>query len=332
MRRLFFPFLIAIHPAIASFAGPGKWEPLEDNVRPAGVLFAAFLLIWLFLAKAMSNAARAAFALSAFWFVFFAYGDVDFVIGNTSPWMVCAALILLAALGAFGTSFSRHAKNKAIWPIATIVITASFALLAKPLLANHAVYASLWCAIVAIYTFWAASVQDLDRKIPYLNVITLGLMILPIAGTLSAVQEAKTYEAKLTPATLTTGIDPAQHQPDVYLFVLDAYGRQDALKRTFGYDNTPFIQALRRRGFYIALHSRSNYAQTEQSLSSELNGNYLTALLPQASPDSHNRSLFKNLVDDNAMAKAMSAHGYRYAVISTGFPLINRDTDDNRLS
>ncbi len=89
-----------------------------------------------------------------------------------------------------------------------------------------------------------------------------------------------------------TGLSPPRHLvaanpdlPDVYYIILDAYGRADRLKQFYGYDNTPFLDALRKRGFYIAQNSRANYDQTCLCLPSSLNMNYLDNSQNQLSPE-----------------------------------------------
>lgn len=66
--------------------------------------------------------------------------------------------------------------------------------------------------------------------------------------------------------------------PDVYYIILDAYTRGDALERDFGYDNSSFLKSLEALGFYVAECSRSNYSYTLSSLTSSLNGDYITNL------------------------------------------------------
>ena len=43
-------------------------------------------------------------------------------------------------------------------------------------------------------------------------------------------------------------LDDASH-PDVYYVILDGYARADALATHYGFDNEPFLSALRDRGF-----------------------------------------------------------------------------------
>ena len=106
---------------------------------------------------------------------------------------------------------------------------------------------------------------------------------------------------------------PARNLPDVYYIILDAYGRADSLKTFYGYDNTPFLQALEQRGFYIARHSRANYDQTPLCLASALNflsGQIVanTTLVPIASGSSESFALFNN--SDGATHVVVDVVGY----------------------
>jgi len=331
-KWLFFPFLIAIHPVLASYAGGGKWQPIEYSARPLIVLFTTFILFWLVLAGMMKSWTRSAYALSVFWFLFFAFGDVNYNAVPQPFWLVIPCFAAIAAIGAFG--FAR-AREKSPWPLAIFIaaVIVAGAAIANPLVASPVIYASVWCLITLVFTMWAGAAKGIEKHVSLINVVTIGFMVLPVNSIISFSREAMKYEATMKPAVLETGKSQAKiGEPDVYLFVLDAYGRQDALKRTFNFDNSPFIDALKQRGFYIASHSRSNYAQTEQSFASELNGNYLGALLPEVPAASRNRSLLNSLADESALERAMVEHGYKFVTISTGFPLINRDSDLEDLS
>lgn len=86
-------------------------------------------------------------------------------------------------------------------------------------------------------------------------------------------------------AWLPTGV-PVQKQgrvagqdyPDIYYIILDAFGRDDFLKDNYGVDAAPFLDALTRKGFYVARRSRPNYSQTYLSLASSLNYTYLDSI------------------------------------------------------
>ncbi len=59
--------------------------------------------------------------------------------------------------------------------------------------------------------------------------------------------------------------------PDIYYIIMDCYTGNGERK----YDNSNFTNELKRKGFYVADSSRSNYNFTRSSLASSLNGSYL---------------------------------------------------------
>ena len=63
--------------------------------------------------------------------------------------------------------------------------------------------------------------------------------------------------------------------PDIYYLVFDAYGRGDILQEFYDYDNSPFLNSLRKMGFYVASESRANYPMTALSTACTLNLEYL---------------------------------------------------------
>jgi len=64
--------------------------------------------------------------------------------------------------------------------------------------------------------------------------------------------------------------------PDIYYILLDAYTAPKSLSRFWGYENSEFVSALERRGFYVAGDSKSRYTSTVQSMASTLNMDTLT--------------------------------------------------------
>ena len=58
----------------------------------------------------------------------------------------------------------------------------------------------------------------------------------------------------------------SQTLPTVYYIILDGYARQDVLQEKYQIDNTPFIDFLKQKGFYVAEQATSNYKSTALSL------------------------------------------------------------------
>lgn len=110
---------------------------------------------------------------------------------------------------------------------------------------------------------------------------------------------------------------------DVYLIVLDAYTRSDWLEEWSGYDNSDFLESLEEMGFYVVRCSRSNYSYTLQSMTSELNLDYLENLeIPYSDPK------MTALLRNNKVRKFLSNQGYEFITFQTGYPWIEmKDAD-----
>ena len=102
--------------------------------------------------------------------------------------------------------------------------------------------------------------------------------------------------------------------PDVYLLVLDAYGRADVIRDLYGFENS-LLPVLKSSGFFVADEAASNYAQTAESLASSLNLEYLPELV-DADPTDTSRKPLRTLIANNRVFNAFRERGYvivRYA-------------------
>jgi len=117
-------------------------------------------------------------------------------------------------------------------------------------------------------------------------------------------------------------------RPDIYYIILDGYGRSDALKRVIGFSNDWFIKGLEDRGFYVAKDARSNYCETELSLASSLNLDYLPNLVPDLKSQGENRNVLDKLIDKSGVSTYLRKVGYRYEAMTTGFPAVHPSSAD----
>jgi hypothetical protein len=104
-------------------------------------------------------------------------------------------------------------------------------------------------------------------------------------------------------------------RPDIYLIVMDAYGREDVLAGLYGFDNQPFLDALQDRGFYVAGESYGNYIQTVFSVPAVLNFTEIDP--PRAGVNG--AEYFRGLVEDNRLMRLLKRCGYRTMAIESGF-------------
>jgi hypothetical protein len=108
--------------------------------------------------------------------------------------------------------------------------------------------------------------------------------------------------------------DDATH-PDVYYVILDGYARADALATHYGFDNGPFVQALRDRGFMVAEKGTSNYPYTYLSLGSSLNERYLTDDIARGVPYQAYLALIRSAI----VPQRFRERGYRYDLVRSAW-------------
>jgi hypothetical protein len=119
--------------------------------------------------------------------------------------------------------------------------------------------------------------------------------------------------------------------PNIFFIVLDDYGGRRAMKDLLGFDNEPFLDALRARGFTVPAQPSANYARSSMSLASSLNLDYLQDLL-QLPPDEQDTAApLEGLIQHAAAPSFLQAHGYRYIHIGSWWGATSRvaEADEN---
>lgn len=101
---------------------------------------------------------------------------------------------------------------------------------------------------------------------------------------------------------------------DIYYIVLDAYSRQDVLLDLMDYDNTPFINALKERGIYVADCANANYGGTVASMASSLNYDYLDL----ETVENENHINLTEMLINNRIRSDLKGYGYQF-VTTRGF-------------
>lgn len=176
-----------------------------------------------------------------------------------------------------------------------------------------------WTIAAILFAVWVTRPRFAFKEtVLALNVVSLGLVVMSMVQIVSGVQNGggRYVAAKNSPVEKLT---PPQNPPDVYYFILDSYGRNDLLKQAYGYDNSEFTDALKKRGFFVAECSQANYVRTEISLGSSLNMMYLQDLDPAFKPDSTRRTLLWNSLKHSAVRYNFESMGYKTVGFATGF-------------
>ncbi len=199
-------------------------------------------------------------------------------------------------------------------------------------LGRHTYLLPVWLALMVLGA-WVIlkKVPRPETPIGVLNLLTLGLVIVAAVQIISLQVRADARFQNSPPAALlgeAYHLPAGQMPPDIYYIILDGYTRDDELLDSFGYDNSAFLEELQAMGFYVASCAQSNYAQTELSLSSSLNSNYLEALGDSFTPNSQDRSELWPLLKNSNTRQILEGLGYRTIAFETGYYWIDWNDAD----
>lgn len=180
---------------------------------------------------------------------------------------------------------------------------------------RHRYFFPVWVGLAGLCVWMAARKQaDFSPMTPALNVVSVLLLFFPLFQiTQIEMKNSRQPSIMGTNVSPSVTMNPGDVYPDIYYIILDAYGRADILEELYDYDNSPFLDALAERGFYVAHCSQSNYPYTSQSLGSSLNLDYLDKFI---TTDYDN--VYK-LIRRNVVRQFLETRGYKIVAFETGF-------------
>ena len=183
---------------------------------------------------------------------------------------------------------------------------------------RHRTLIPIWFGLSLLLWWWASrKLKNVLSATYVLNLIGLCLLIMPLFQLTSFFLRSRTAQAEQNSSVLP--LEVGDTPPDIYYIILDGYGRSDILKNEYGYDNSDFLNTLRDLGFTIAECSQSNYAQTQMSLASSLNFNYIENLSDRFVPGSDDRTGLDELIHHSALRESLEGAGYQTVAFATGF-------------
>ena len=185
---------------------------------------------------------------------------------------------------------------------------------------RHRTLVPLWIFLAALAIWWTARHSTNTTSITYtLNIVGLFLLIFPIVQLVSFFVQNEVSQANAEKNTAALNLKVNGQPPDIYYIILDGYGRSDVLKNEYGYDNSDFLNSLKSLGFFVADCAHSNYAQTQLSLASSLNFNYIDALSNRFVPGSQDRTGLDALIHHGLVRQSLEKAGYKTVAFATGF-------------
>lgn len=293
-----YPFLIAAYPSLAMLAANVEQVHPGVVVRPLLISLLLCGVLYGLLLQLRSPTESAALLTTWWLMLFFSYGHL---------------YAALRSATVFGESLGRHRYLATTWAILAV--------------------GGAW---------WILRRRPAGRWPQVLTVISLAAVATPIvqlaafgvgshAGSAEQ-QTGKTSAAGLLPEGQRLQALEGGPLPDIYYIILDGYGRSDTLGEVYHYDNADFLEALESMGFVVGRCSQSNYAQTDLSLASSTNLQYLDALGDSFRPGTDNRLPLRSLIRSSAVRRSLESIGYQTVAFDTGYPFINLEDADRYLS
>jgi hypothetical protein len=260
-------------------------------------------------------------------------------LGQTDLWVVHRPLIVSILIGLLfflvARLLARNWQAAGLWASLAVLMFFSYGHIYQIvedtqiygfLIGRHRYLIFFWGAVF-IFGTWLIfrRIREESEITPILNLVSLILVLFQI-GRIATYQIRKSISQQQAQAAISDTLllpkDPEKF-PDVYLIILDMYGREDAINANYGYDNSEFISQLEEIGFYVADCARSNYATTALSLASQLNMEYLDVLLDDVSVESTGY-----LIRNSRVRLAFEEIGYTSIAFNTGYGWANVGDSD----
>ena len=276
MKRTFVihPFLFAVYSILGIYSQNASQVPIDWTFRSLLILLALSIALYVLFLWIFRDAQRAGF-LSTLVLMWLFMGHLYRVLLEWSP-------VWRTAVGAF---------------IALVLISIPFGVLA-----------SGWV--------WK-KITNKTMITNVLNIMSLVLVIFPIITILSILPrenaQIQTIRERQDQTELPVPTSD-NARTDIYLIIVDGYGRADFLQNFYDYDNSEFIDFLKEKQFYVAEQSTSNYPQTELSLSSLLNFQYLDEYV-DGFGDASGRGPLRELLQHTAVRSFLEDQGYKFVAM-----------------
>ena len=189
-------------------------------------------------------------------------------------------------------------------------------------LGRHRLLAPLWLALAVLIVVWLARQRrDFQTLTHVLNAIGIVAIILPLAQIGMYRFSTRSISTQAASNRGIPGLPPnTDHpKPDIYYIILDTYSRDDMLKKYYQLDNSSFLSRLEAMGFYVARCAQSNYSQSELSMASSLNFDYLDKLGDNFNPPNTRRAGLSDLIQHSAVRETLHELGYTTVALDTGY-------------
>ncbi len=174
----------------------------------------------------------------------------------------------------------------------------------------------LWMLLGIGVLAFAWRVKSVAEVTGIVNAVAIALFAVAAFNTSNAVasQSEAPFQANVGKNSRAIPVAKGEGtKRDIFYLIFDRYGSGPVLKKYLDYDNSGFLDQLRKRGFYVADRSQSNYPTTAHSVASSLNMDYLDELAESQGEDSENWKPLYRTIPSSKVPQFLLEQGYRYA-------------------
>ncbi len=273
---VFHPFLWAIFPVLSVQASNYGWVQTYESILPIVIMLGTAMFLWLALWPILPDRLLRGLTISLFWIPFYGYG---FILNTVRSHFAFSSMVGSLKLGLL-CALTIALGLTVLWRLRRVQ----------------------WALAAPITTA--------------LNVGSAAVVGALLAGLAHGMflQQQTSHPATTTKVAASPPRKDTASLPDIYFLVFDSFPRADYLRDYFGYDDTPFLDALRKQGFYVADQSHSNYQKTLLSLSATLNMQYLDLSMAPEGLDADLPGLF-TLIRENTLMPLMKQQGYEIVAL-----------------
>lgn len=234
--------------------------------------------------------------------------------------LVAYGVVQVLFLAMFGVCWllARNAALAGILTTCSLFVFLSYDIFAR-FFPDSLVATAAW-AVVQLLVFFIIVRKKIDSP-KVSSALTAVFLCLSILNLYSPLVRAFTHEGntlvdarKEALFAAGAGEKTAAARP-IYHIYLDALGRGDVLREMYGVDDLDIESELEKLGFYVAKQSLANYNQTDFSLISTINVNYIQEFIPKEKAS--NRNLLNAFVNSFIFTQ-LKEQGYRIVVFENG--------------
>jgi len=152
--------------------------------------------------------------------------------------------------------------------------------------------------------------RDFKNTTKVLNVLAVVLILVNVVS-IGYYQVTKPRLSASESQIMSDNSTQANTLPDIYYIILDEYAHPDTMAQYYNYDDSQFINYLTNKGFFVALGSKTETGQTERSIASSLNMEWLPVDAPT--------EVAYQEIADSKVADVLRSQGYKYVYMGSDF-------------